>query len=97
MATAKKTPKKPVVITTAPKNNVVKKKPAAKKVLVQENTVANVPADKKFAMPVEVKEWIDQATSRIRHLTNENQRLKDELASLRRANRNMERRVMGSE
>lgn len=95
MATAKKTPKKTVVIKTAPKNNVVKK-PAAKKILVQENTLATAPADKTFAMPREVKDWIDNATSRIRHLTNENQRLKEEIAGLRRANRNMEARVMGS-
>lgn len=104
MATAKKTPAKTVVIKTSPKNNLVKKTPvkpavkkaAPKKVLVQENTLATAPADKTFAMPREVKDWIDNATSRIRHLTNENQRLKEEIAGLRRANRNMEARVMGS-
>ena len=100
MAAAKKTTKKPIVIKTAPKSNLVKKAPAKKaaptRVLVQENTLATAPADKKFAMPVEVKEWIDQATSRIRHLTNENERLKAEIVNLRRANRNMEARVMGS-
>ena len=97
MATAKKTPAKTVVIKTPPKNNLVKKtpvKPAVKKAAPAKQKVKEEAP--KYMMPREVKDWIDQATSRIRHLTNENQRLKDELAGLRRANRNMEARVMGS-
>ena len=102
MATAKKTPKKPVVITTEPRSKLTQKvaakkvvKPAVKKAAPAKQEVKKA-GDQTYMMPVEVKEWIDQATSRIRHLTNENQRLKEELAGLRRANRNMEARVMGS-
>jgi predicted nucleic acid-binding Zn-ribbon protein len=87
MATAKKpAAKKPVVIKTAPKTVVMRK------------VVAKVPKDEPmFKMPMEVKEWIDQANSRLQHLMAQNERLKAEIADLKRANRNMERRVMGSE
>lgn len=85
MATAKKTAKKPIVITTAPKTKLVTKAPTPKA------------AEKTYSMPVEVKEWIDQANSRIKHLTAQNERLKAEIADLKRANKSMERRVMGSE
>lgn len=86
MATAKKTAKKPVVIKTAPKTVVMRK------------VVATVPKDEPiYKMPMEVKDWIDQANSRIKHLMAQNERLKAEIADLKRANKNMERRVMGSE
>lgn len=86
MATAKKpATKKPLVIKTAPKTTLLKAKAAPEA------------AEKTYSMPVEVKEWIDQANSRIKHLTAQNERLKAEIADLKRANKNMERRVMGSE
>lgn len=85
MATAKKTAAKPVIIKTAPKTKLESKAPVKKA------------AEKTYSMPVEVKEWIDQANSRIKHLTAQNERLKAEIADLKRANKNMERRVMGSE
>jgi hypothetical protein len=59
------------------------KKPAAKK---EEQT---------FAMPVEVKDWIDQASSRMNHMRSEIDRLKEENKQLRRSHKLMEQRVMG--
>ena len=45
------------------------KKPAAKKTKKAEQT---------FSMPMEVKDWIDQASSRMAHMTSEIARLKEE-------------------
>ena len=53
------------------------------------------PKAPKYDMPMEVKEWIDQATSRINYMTTEIQRLKEENKKLKRANKVMEQRVMG--
>ena len=63
------------------------KKPAAKKTPVQPGP--------QFRMPVEVKEWIDQASSRLAYMTSEIERLKEENQKLKRANKVMEQRVMG--
>ena len=52
-------------------------------------------AEQRFAMPIEVRDWIEQASSRIKHLTSEVERLKAENITLRRANKVMEGRVMG--
>jgi len=64
------------------------KKPAAKKTPVQ-------PDSQQFRMPMEVKEWIDQASSRLAYMTSEIERLKEENQKLKRANKVMEQRVMG--
>ena len=48
-----------------------------------------------YAMPMEVKEWIDQASSRLAYMTSEIERLKEENKKLKRANKLMEQRVMG--
>jgi hypothetical protein len=60
---------------------------------------AKKPAAKKeaqpFAMPVEVKDWIDQASSRMNHMRSEIDRLKEENKQLRRSHKLMEQRVMG--
>ena len=77
---------------------VTAKKPAAKKTPVKKVVPAPKKAEAKqeeFRMPQEVKDWIDQAHSRVNHLTSEVERLKDENAKLRRANKVMEQRVMG--
>jgi len=65
-------------------------------------TTAKKPASKKttktepqFAMPMEVKEWIDQASSRMAHMTSEIARLKEENKQLKRTHKLMEQRVMG--
>ena len=65
-------------------------------------TTAKKPAVKKtaktepqFAMPMEVKEWIDQASSRMARMTSEIERLKEENKQLKRTHKLMEQRVMG--
>ena len=76
---------------------VTAKKPAAKKAAVkpQPKRTAVKPQAEEFRMPVEVKEWIDQASSRLMSMRTEIERLKEENAKLRRANKVMEQRVMG--
>ena len=54
-----------------------------------------VEAPEQYRMPVEVADWIKQAESRIAYFTTTVNRLKDENAQLRRANKIMEARVMG--
>jgi cell shape-determining protein MreC len=74
-----------------------KKNPAKQttKASVQPTRKTSVqPREEEFRMPTEVKDWIDQAMSRIRHLTHENERLKEDNLKLRRANKVMEQRVM---
>jgi len=62
------------------------KKPAAKK---------TAKTEPQFAMPMEVKNWIDQASSRMAHMTSEIARLKEENKALKRTHKLMEQRVMG--
>ena len=74
---------------------VTAKKPPAKKTSVQPSKKPSVqPREEEFRMPTEVKEWIDQASSRMSHMRTEIDRLKEENAKLRRANKVMEQRVM---
>jgi len=61
------------------------KKPAAK----------TKKAEQTFSMPMEVKDWIDQASSRMAHMTSEIARLKEENKQLKRSHKLMEQRVMG--
>jgi cell division protein FtsB len=53
------------------------------------------PAEQTFGMPAEVKEWIEQADSRIKYLTNENKRLKDEVAKLKSYKIWAEQKILG--
>jgi len=64
------------------------KKPAAKKTPAKK-------VEPQFAMPMEVKDWIDQASSRMAHMTSEIARLKEENKALKRTHKLMEQRVMG--
>ena len=89
MVTAKKTPAKKV----AAKKSIVKLQ--TKNVPVQERVVATAKKSEEFRMPVEVKDWIDQASSRMNHMRNEIERLKEENLKLRRSHKIMEQRVMG--
>lgn len=59
--------------------------------------VAKTPskAEPTYTMPMEVKNWIDQASSRMAHMTSEIARLKEENKQLRRTHKLMEQRVMG--
>ena len=47
-------------------------------------------------MPKDVANWIDSASSRLAHLTSTVDRLKEENAALRKANKVMETRMMGT-
>jgi cell division septum initiation protein DivIVA len=62
------------------------KKPAAKKI---------TPKAEEYRMPMEVKNWIDQASSRMARMTSEIERLKEENKQLKRTHKLMEQRVMG--
>lgn len=74
---------------------VTKKAPAKKVAATPKTKVVSTPKQEEFRMPQEVKDWIDQAHSRVNHLTSEVARLKEENLKLRRANKLMEQRVMG--
>ena len=63
------------------------KKTAAKKITPK--------AEEQYRMPVEVKNWIDQASSRMARMTSEIERLKEENKQLKRTHKLMEQRVMG--
>jgi hypothetical protein len=70
---------------------------ATTKKIPAKKTVAKTPskAEPQFAMPMEVKNWIDQASSRMAHMTSEIARLKEENKQLKRTHKLMEQRVMG--
>jgi len=52
-------------------------------------------AEQTFGMSAEVKDWIEQADSRIKFLTNENKRLKDEVAKLKSYKIWAEQKILG--
>ena len=89
MATAKKTPAKKTV-AKAPV------KAPAKKVLVQTKVVAKAKADEEFRMPMEVKEWIDQAASRMKSMQGKIDRLEAENNELKSYKKWAEHRILGS-
>ena len=74
MATAKKTPVK--TATKASAKKVVEK--ASNK-----PSVAPKAEERTFAMPVEVQEWIERASSTMKHQANQIATLKEELAQLK--------------
>ena len=89
MATAKKTPAKKTVAKAAVKA-------PAKKVLVQSKPLAKVKADEEFRMPLEVKEWIDQAASRMKSMQGKIDRLEAENNELKSYKKWAEHRILGS-
>lgn len=82
MVTAKKTPAK---------------KAPAKKVLVQSNKVATAKKEEEFRMPQEVKDWIDQAMSRMRSMQNKIDKQAVEIAELKSYRKWAEHRILRSE
>ena len=64
------------------------------KPLAKKSAIKSRPEE--FRMPVEVKEWIDQASSRINAMRTEIDRLKEENKNLKRSHKLMEQRVMGT-
>ena len=79
MATAKKVPaKKTAKVVTIPAN-----KTAVRRVLASKRTIASAKKDEMFAMPQEVKEWIDRASSTMKHQANQIAELKKEVMELK--------------
>jgi len=56
---------------------------------------APIKSDALYTMTPEVKDWIEQADSRIKYLTNENKRLKDEVEKLKSYKIWAEQRILG--
>ena len=88
MATAKKTTKTPLAkkakSTGAPPSAMKPKRAPAQK-------------EQTFAMPMEVKNWIEQAHSTINHLRGEVERLKTENKELKSYKRWAEQRILRSD
>jgi hypothetical protein len=73
---AKKTPAKKAakkVVTLTP----------TKHIQVSQRTIASVKKDEMFAMPQEVKEWIDRASSTMKHQANQIAEMKKEIMELK--------------
>jgi uncharacterized protein YecA (UPF0149 family) len=91
MATAKKVPAKKVVAKKAPA-----KKVATKNIPVSQRTIASAKKDEMFAMPQEVKEWIERSSSIMKHQASQIVDLKAELAQLKAYKRFAENRILGT-
>lgn len=86
MATAKKTPTK--AKAAAPAKKAVK---APTKAITKP-----VEPPQKFRMPTEVKEWIEQAMSRLRNMQSKIDRLESDNIELKSYKRWAEQRILGS-
>lgn len=85
MATAKKTPAK-----KAPAKKIVAKTP------VKAPVKAKAAPQEEFRMPTEVKEWIDQAASRMKSMQGKIERLETEIVELKSYKKWAEHRILGS-
>ena len=79
MATAKKTPAKKVATKAAVKAPAKKAPAKATKRPVQ----APKREEQTFAMPTEVKDWIDRASSTMKHQANQIASMKEEITQLK--------------
>jgi predicted RNase H-like nuclease (RuvC/YqgF family) len=86
MATAKKTPAK----ATKPATKAKAPAPAKKA------STAPKKQEQQFAMPTEVKDWIDQAMSRMKSLQSKIDRLETENKELKSYKKWAEHRILGS-
>ena len=95
MATAKK-----VAAKAAPKKKVeftpVKKVPAKKLVMEYVPPKKVVKREQTFDMPMEVKDWIDQAMSRLKSMQSKVERLEAENKELKSYKRWAEHRILNS-
>ena len=73
------------------------KKAPAKKVAAKKVAKAPVKQEQTFAMPMEVKNWIEQAHSTMNHLRGEVERLKTENKELKAYKRWAESRILRSD
>jgi uncharacterized small protein (DUF1192 family) len=96
MATAKKAPAKkaPAKKSSVKPNPTPSVKPNLKAMSRPAKAMA---PQQKFAMPVEVSNWIDQAMSRMSHMQSEIERLKRENAELKAYRKFAEHRILRSE
>jgi len=86
MATAKK-------VATLPQKKTVKKVATVPKTVKRVATVT----EKQFAMPQEVKDWIERAQSIMNHQRGEIERLKEENKALKAYRKFAEHRILRSE
>ena len=88
---------KPKDMTMIIKPKVAAKKPAAKKVAKPATKIVmkHTPAEE-FRMPIEVKDWIDQAMSRLKNLQSKIDRLSMENAELKSYKKWAENRILGT-
>ena len=95
MATAKK-----VAAKAAPKKKVeftpVKKAPVKKLVMEYIPPKKVVKREQEFSMPMEVKDWIDQAMSRLKSMQSKVDRLEAENKELKSYKRWAEHRILNS-
>ena len=69
-------------------------KKAVKKVASKLKKAPAKPAEKTYAMPMEVKDWIERANSTINHLKGEVERLKEENKNLKAYKKFAENRIL---
>ena len=89
----------------APDKKTVIKKTAKVATTPPKKAVATTPPQRKivetppqeFYMPQEVKDWIEQASSRMKHMQGEISRLKEENAQLKAYRKFAEHRILRSE
>ncbi len=91
MATAKKTPAKKTVAKKVAVKAPVKKAPAK---AVRRPAAPSKPEERTFSMPKEVSEWIERASSTMKHLQNQVATLKEENAQLRAYRKFAESRIL---
>ena len=90
MATTKK-----VAAKAAPKKTVAKT-PAKKLVMEYVPPKQVVKREQEFSMPMEVKDWIDQAMSRLKSMQSKVERLEAENKELKSYKRWAEHRILNS-
>ena len=87
MTTAKKVAAKAAPTKRAPAKKLVMEYIPPKKVVKREQT---------FEMPMEVKDWIDQAMSRMKSMQGKIDRLETEIKELKSYKKWAEHRILGS-
>ena len=95
MSASRKTTTKPAAKKVPAKKVAAKKAPP--RLLAPSRVVAQAPANQKFSMPTEVKEWIERANSTIQHLQSKVARLETENKELKAYQKFAEQRILRSE
>jgi hypothetical protein len=95
MATAKKTAPKKAPAKKVVAKAIPAKKTAPKRVLASQRTIASAKKDEMFAMPQEVKEWIERASSTMKHQATQIAQMKEEIAQLKAYKRFAANKIQG--